>query len=147
MTRILVFQGANLNWLGIRQPEYYGTASAAELDARIRAHAEQRGYQVEIFYTNSEGEGIDRLYRAHDEGMDAVVMNPGGFTYGGHALQDAIKGIRVPVVEVHITNQHQRGIHSAIGDATVGTIFGFGLHGYILGLEAALEIVAQRRSG
>lgn len=144
MTKILVFQGANLNWLGIRQPEIYGTTTAAELDQRLRDYASGKGIELDIFYTNVEGEGIDRLYRAHEEGVDAIVMNPAGFTYAGYALADAIRGIKVPVVEVHISNVERRGIHSVLGQATVGTIMGFGMHGYILGIDAALELAARK---
>ena len=116
MARILVLQGANLNRLGMLQPEIYGTTTAADLDAQIRAHAQGRRCDVEIYYTNLEGEAINRLYRAHDDGVDAVVMNPGGFTYSGYALRDCIKGINVPVVEVHISNHAARGIHSVLGE-------------------------------
>ena len=142
MAKILVFQGANMIWLGVRQPEIYGTTTAAELDERIRAHAAKRGCEVEIFYTNVEGEGIDRLYQAHREGVDAIVMNPAGFSYAGYALRDAIKGIDVPVVEVHISHQVNRGIEAVTTEAAVGAIWGFGLHSYILGIDAALELVS-----
>src|SRR5262249_16520456 len=76
--KLLLIQGANLNYLGRREPELYGTTSAAELDAIVRAHAAKHGYDIEIFYTNIEGEAINRLYRAVDEHFDGVVMNPGG---------------------------------------------------------------------
>lgn len=147
MTNILLLQGANMNWLGTRQPEIYGTTTAMELDRRILEYAAGKGCQVEIFYTNIEGEAINRLYKAHDKGVDAVVMNPAGFSYAGYALRDAIKGIAVPVVEVHISNLHRRGFESVTGEATVGTIMGFGLHRYLLGIDAALELVAAREGG
>jgi len=140
MTTILLLQGANMNWLGTRQPEIYGTTTAAQLDDRIRAHAAENGYTVEIDYINVEGEAINRVYRAHTEGVDAIVMNPAGYSYAGYALRDAIKGIQVPVVEVHISNLHRRGFESVTGEAAEGVVMGFGLHGYILGLEAALHI-------
>ena len=82
MTKILVFQGANMNWLGKRQPEIYGTTTADQLDERIRAYAAKKGFEVEIFYTNMEGEGIERLQQAEKEGVDAIVMNGPGCSDG-----------------------------------------------------------------
>jgi 3-dehydroquinate dehydratase II len=86
MSRILVLQGANMNWLGIREPEIYGTTTAAELDEQIQAYARKKGFEVEIFYTNLEGEAINKIYEAYERGFEAIVMNPGGFTSAGHAL-------------------------------------------------------------
>ena len=146
MTKILVIQGANLNWLGIREPEKYGTTTAAELDEQIRQYARERGFEVEVFYGNVEGETINRLYDAYREGVDAVVMNPGGFSYAGHALADCVRGIagRVPVVEIHITNHFARGVHSVTAAAARSVHMGPGLDVYFLGLDAALRIVRTR---
>ncbi len=94
MTKILLLQGANLTFLGRREPEIYGSTSPAELDAMLQRHAQDHGYQLEIFYTNIEGEAINRIYEATDEGFDGLVMNPAGFTYAGFALKDCIKGQR-----------------------------------------------------
>jgi 3-dehydroquinate dehydratase-2 len=113
--------------------------SAAELDAMVRAHAAKRGYDVEIFYTNIEGEAINRLYRAVDEHFDGVVMNPGGFTYAGYALRDCLRTLPFPFVEVHITNLDKRGIRSVVAEVAVGVISGFGTDVYILGLDAMLS--------
>ena len=143
MTKILVFQGANMNWLGKRQPEIYGTTTADQLDDRIRTYAREKGFGVEIFYTNVEGEGIERLQQAEKEGVDAIVMNPAGFSYAGYALRDAIKSIAVPVVEVHISHMARRGIEAVTSEAAVGVVWGFGLHSYILGIDAALHLVAE----
>ena len=144
MPTIWVLQGANLNLLGIRQPEIYGRTSAAELDAQIRDYAKQRGCTVEIHYTNIEGELINLVHTAHFQGVDALVMNPGGFTHAGYALRDALLGVELPCVEVHISNLYVRGFVSAPGPASRGIIMGFGLDGYLLGIDAALRIVAQR---
>lgn len=146
MRKILVFQGANMNWLGKRQPEIYGTITADQLDERLRAYAEEKGFELQIFYTNVEGEGIERLQQAEDESVDAIVMNPAGFSYAGYALRDAIKSITVPVVEVHISHQVRRGIDAVTTEAAVGVVFGFGLHSYILGIDAALHLVGGRSS-
>jgi 3-dehydroquinate dehydratase-2 len=140
MKKILFIHGANLNWLGRRQPEIYGRTTAAEVDQMCREHAEKRGYDLEIFYTNHEGEAIDKIYGAKESGIDALVMNPGGFTYSGRALADTIKGVELPYVEVHISNHYQRGIHSQIADAAQAVIMGPGVYSYILALDAALHI-------
>jgi len=136
--KLLLIQGANLSYLGRREPELYGTTSAAELDAMVRAHAAKRGYDIEIFYTNIEGEAINRLYRAVDEHFDGVVMNPGGFTYAGYALRDCLRTLPFPFVEVHITNLDKRGIRSLLAEVAVGVISGSGTDTYTLGLDAML---------
>lgn len=144
MPTIWVLQGANLNWLGTRQPEIYGTTTAAELDARIRDHARERGCTVEIHYTNIEGEMIELVQRAHTEQVDALVLNPGGFTYAGYSLRDALLGVQVPCVEVHISNLYRRGFASVIGTASAGFIMGLGLDGYLVGFDAAMRLIARR---
>jgi len=145
MTRILLVQGANLTFLGRREPAIYGTTTAAELDAMLQRHASERGYGLEIFYNNVEGEVINRIYRAVDEGFDGLVMNPAGFSYAGFALKDCLKGATLPYVEVHISNIAKRNIHCVLSDVAEGFITGFGMHSYILGLEAMLEILRARR--
>jgi 3-dehydroquinate dehydratase-2 len=144
MPKILLVQGANLTFLGRREPLIYGTTTAAELDAMLQRHAKEYGYGLEIFYSNIEGEAIDRIYRAVDEKFDGLVMNPAGFTYAGYALKDCIKGAALPYVEVHISNIAKRNIHCVLSDAAEGMITGFGMHSYILGLEAMLEILRAR---
>ena len=137
MPRILLIQGANMAWLGKRQPELYGAETAAELDARLRERAARLGVDIKIFYTHVEGEAITRLYRGVEEGIDGLVMNPAGFTRTGFALRDAIAGCAgLPYVEIHITNIEKRGIRSVLADAALGVIAGFGLYGYELALKA-----------
>ena len=144
MTKILVVQGANLTFRGRREPAIYGTTTAAELDAMLQSHAGKRGFVLDIFYSNIEGEAIDRIYKAVDEGFDGLVMNPAGFTYAGFALKDCVKGAGLPYVEVHISNIAKRGIHCVLSEVSEGLITGFGMHSYILGLEAMLEILRVR---
>lgn len=144
MPKILLVQGANLTFLGRREPAIYGSTTPAELDARLQEHAAAKGCTLDIFYTNIEGEAIDRIYRAVDEGFDGLVMNPAGFTYAGYALKDCIKGAALPYVEVHISSIHKRGIHCVLSDAAEGVVTGFGMHSYILGLDAMLEILRNR---
>ena len=147
MVKILLLQGANLIFLARREPEIYGSTTAAELDAMLRCHARDHGYQLEIFYTNIEGEAINRIYQAVDEGFDGLVMNPAGFTYAGFALKDCIKGAGLPYVEVHISSIAKRNIHCVLSDVAEGIITGFGVHSYILGLNAMLEILKKRTMG
>ena len=137
-------QGANLNWLGRREPEKYGTTTADELDAMIRRHAEKRGFDVEILYCNGEGQAIDALYAATGKGVDAAVMNPGGFSYAGYALRDCVLGIEMPVIDIHITNHYTRDIHCVTSAAARGVIMGLGIGGYFLALDAALELVRAK---
>jgi 3-dehydroquinate dehydratase-2 len=144
MTKILLVQGANLTFLGRREPDIYGTTTAAELDADLQRHARERGYELDIFYTNIEGEAINRIYQAVDEGADGLVMNPAGFTYAGHALKDCIKGAGLPYVEVHNSSIVKRNIHCVLSDVAEGVIAGFGMHSYVLGLDAMLEILRRR---
>lgn len=140
MTKLLVLQGANLSSLGLREPEKYGSTTAAELDSRICAYAAECGVDVEVSYCNGEGDAIDRLYDAQRNGTDAVVMNPGGFSYAGYALRDCIQGIALPVVEIHITNHFARNIHSVTAAAAKGLVMGFGIDGYFIALDAALRL-------
>ena len=92
-----------------------------------------------------EREAINRIYQAVDEGFEGLVMNPAGFTYAGFALKDCVKGAGLPYVEVHISNIAKRGIHCVLSDVSEGLITGFGMHSYILGLDAMLEILRARR--
>jgi len=133
-----------MNLLGIREPEIYGRTSTTELDRMLSEYAETKGFTLEIFYTNSEGACIDRIIKAYDDKIDALVMNPGGFTYGAHAIRDTIKGVKIPYVEVHLTNIYERGIQPVIAPAARGVIMGFGIQGYFLGLDAALKLAIEK---
>lgn len=146
MTRILLIQGANMNHLGHREPEIYGRTTAAELDDMLAEHARRRGYGLEIRYTNHEGEALDWIYEAKRSGVDGIVMNPGGFTHSGRAIAEAIKGVELPYVEVHLTNHFKRDMHSVIADAAVGVLMGLGIKTYLRGLDAMLDIVAPQLS-
>ncbi len=143
MWRILLLQGANMIHLGKREPEIYGTTTASELDTMIQNHAKTNSYAVDIFYTNIEGDAINRIYQAADRGVDGLVMNPAGFNYAGYALRDCVKGVGLPYVEVHMTNIERRGIHSVLASVADGVIFGFGIHSYTLGLDAMLHILTK----
>jgi len=143
---ILLIQGPNLSYLGRRQPEIYGRTSAAELDAMLLEHARANKYRLEIFYTHSEAAAIERLYRAVDEKIDGLVMNPAAFIFAGYALRDCLRAVPFPYVELHITNIEKRGIHSLLAETAVGMVTGFGMKSYLLGLDAMLDHLAKRRA-
>jgi len=145
MARILLIQGSNMNLLGIRQPEIYGKTTTVELDRMLLDYAKAKGFELEIFYTNSEGECIDRIIKAYYDKVDALVMNPGGFTYYGKAIGDTIKGLKIPYVEVHLSNHFVRDIHSVIAEAAEGIIMGLGIQVYFLGLDAALHLASKKK--
>lgn len=138
MRKILMLQGANMSFLGRRQPELYGTTTAAELDAMMVEYARERAVVLEIFYTHLEGEAIARLYAAVDDDVAGVLMNPAGFLYAGYALRDCLRALPIPCVEVHMTNIEARGMKSVTAEAVVGVVMGFGIRSYRLGLDALL---------
>ncbi len=143
MTKILLLQGANMVWLGQREPELYGTTTANELDAIMRARAASAGITLDIFYANIEGEAIARIYQAVKEGVDGLLMNPAGFTYAGFALRDCIKAVSLPYVEVHMTNIERRGTRSVLAEVANGVVTGLGISSYLLGLDGLLNAIER----
>ncbi|TAN52127.1 MAG: type II 3-dehydroquinate dehydratase [Betaproteobacteria bacterium] len=144
MLKILLIQGPNMSYLGKRQPELYGRTTAAQLDAMLLAHAKTNGYRLDIFYTHSESEAIARLYRALDEKIDGLAMNPAAFLFAGYALRDCLRAVPFPYVEVHMTNIEKRGIRSILAETAVGLVAGFGVQSYVLGLEGLLAQLRHR---
>jgi 3-dehydroquinate dehydratase-2 len=140
--KLLLIQGANMEYLGRRQPELYGTTTAKELDAAIRRRARDLGVEIEIFYTNTEGEAVSAIYKADRAGVDGLLFNPAGFLHAGYALRDCLRSIAMPAIEIHMTNIEKRGFGSITAEAAVGMIAGFGTDSYILALEA---MVARAR--
>lgn len=141
--KLLLIQGANMEYLGKRQPELYGTTTAKELDAIIRRRARELGVSVEIFYTNIEGEAVSAIYKADRARFDGLLFNPAGFLHAGYALRDCLRSIAMPAIEIHMTNIEKRGFGSITAAAAVGMIAGFGTNSYLLALEA---MVARLRS-
>ncbi len=139
--KILVLHGPNLNLLGEREPEVYGRVSLAEIDARLADLAKASGAELDVLQSNHEGVLIDRIQAARD-GVDGIIINPGGFTHSSVALRDALIACGRPVVEVHLSNIHAREDfrrRSLIADVAVGQIVGLGPVGYELALRALLE--------
>lgn len=142
--RILLIQGANMEYLGFRQPEIYGTTTAAELDDILHADAAELGMQLDILYTNVEGEAISAIYRAAREQLDGLVMNPAGFLYAGHALRDCLKAVPLPCIEVHMSNIDARGMHSITASESAGMMTGLGVDSYRLALIAIQKVIHKR---
>ena len=139
--RILVLHGPNLNLLGRREPEIYGRTTLAEIHADMENRGRAAGVQIESFQSNSEGELIDRVQAAAAEGIEFVIINPGGYSHTSVALRDALAGVAIPFIEVHLSNIHAREPfrhHSYFSEIAVGVICGLGPQGYALALEAAL---------
>jgi len=137
--RILLIQGPNMNYLGKRQPELYGRTTAAELDQMVLEHADRNGYELTIFYTNTEGAALDKIYEEMDKGMDGLIMNPAAWSFEGSALRFCLMSIAKPYVEVHIRNQYTMKHVSTLADLAVGAVQGFGVHSYVLGLDALVH--------
>lgn len=146
IVRILVIQGANMAYLGKRQPEIYGTTTVAELDSILQNHANSRGYTLDIFYTHIEGEAIGRIYRALDDGVDGLVINPAGFLHAGYALRDCLKSFKPPLVEVHMSNIDKRGLHSVTAEAARGIVAGFGIRSYLMALDVIVDLIVDEGS-
>lgn len=140
MANLLVINGPNLNLLGRREPTVYGATGLAELDARLTAHAHRLGHVLHCFQSNAEGAIIDRIHAAATDQTAFIVINPGGLTHTSVALRDALLGVAIPFIEVHISNVHAREAfrhRSYLSDVAVGVITGLGIQGYELALDAA----------
>lgn len=144
--RILVLHGPNLNLLGTREPDIYGSTTLADIHAMMEARAHADAVQIESFQSNGEGELIDRVQAAGVEGIEFIIINPGGYTHTSVALRDALAAVRIPFIEVHLSNIHAREAfrrHSYFSDIAVGTICGLGAQGYALALDAALARIRK----
>lgn len=141
MPKVLVIHGAGMNMRGKAQIDVFGPMKLPEYDRHIRKYASELGIKVEIFHSNIEGEVINRLYAAHDRGVDGAIINPAGFTTGHPALAAAIAQVKFPTIELHISNPARRGRVSEIATTTRGVVTGFGIFGYYLALRGIREIV------
>ena len=146
MKKILLLLGANLNLVGIREKNIYGTVTAESIANDIRSYGRQIGAEVTVFQSNWEGAVIDEIQNARTE-YDAVIINPGAFTHYSYAIHDAIKGVDIPFVEVHMSNIHQREEFrhkSVTAPACIGQIAGFGAYGYKMALDFLMNREKQQ---
>jgi 3-dehydroquinate dehydratase-2 len=149
LAKILVLHGPNLNLLGSREPEVYGHATLADIDRELAANAQASGNELESFQSNAEHELIDRVQAARSDGTQFILINPGALTHTSIALRDALSAVRIPFIEVHLSNVHAREPFrrlSYFSDIAVGVIAGFGAQGYQFALRAALEHLRQNHS-
>lgn len=138
---ILVLHGPNLNLLGTREPEVYGATTLEQINTTLLQRATARGVDLRAFQSNHEGALIDRVHAARLDGARFILINPGAFTHTSVALRDALAGVALPFIEVHLSNVHRREPfrqHSYFSDLAEGVIVGLGAHGYQLALEAVL---------
>ena len=143
--KILVLNGPNLNLLGKRQPEIYGTLTLAQIEERTRELAKELGVEIDFRQSNSEGELITWIQEAGTK-FAAIVINPAAYTHTSLALRDAISAAGIATVEIHISNIHKREPfrhHSFIAEVAVGQIAGFGVDSYLLGLRAAADLIQE----
>tara|TARA_R110002049_G_scaffold287467_5_gene469493 strand:+ start:408 stop:848 length:441 start_codon:yes stop_codon:yes gene_type:complete len=142
MAKILVLHGPNLNLLGTREPEHYGSDTLLDIAQRLTSQASVAGYQLENFQSNAEHELIDKIHSARTDGTTFIIINPAAFTHTSVAIRDALSAIAVPFIEVHLSNVHTRETfrhHSYLSDIAVGVICGLGAQGYELALQAAIK--------
>ncbi len=144
MVKILVVHGAGMNMRGKVQTEIFGTMTLPEYDAHIRQYAAELGVEIEIFHSNVEGEVVNRFYAALDEGFDAALFNPAGFSRGYPALTAAISQVKFPTIEVHISNPVRRGPISDTAQVSQGMVTGFGVGGYYVALRGVQDLVAKK---
>ncbi|WP_342117133.1 type II 3-dehydroquinate dehydratase [Pseudoduganella sp. OTU4001] len=137
---LLLLNGPNLNLLGTREPETYGASTLADIEQAAQAQAKAAGAQLACYQSNHEGALIDRIHAARTEGVDFIVINPGGYTHTSVALRDALAGVAIPFIEVHISNIYRREEfrhHSYLSAIAQGTICGLGIEGYRLAIDYA----------
>lgn len=142
MPAILVLHGPNLNLLGQREPGLYGLDTLDSINKRLTSQAEQAGFQLDSFQHNHEGALVDRIHQAGHDGTRFIVINPAAYTHTSVAIRDALLGVKIPFVEVHLSNVHAREPfrqHSYLSDKAVGVITGLGATGYELALAYALR--------
>ena len=141
--KILVINGVNMNMLGFRETEKYGTMTLKDLEKDLYAFSFELGIDLETYQSNIEGEIVEKIHSAKD-GIDGIIINAGAYTHTSIAIRDAISAVNIPTIEVHMTNIHAREEfrrHSIISEVCVGQIIGFGKNSYLLALNAIKEII------
>lgn len=147
MSHLLLLNGPNLNLLGSREPAIYGVQTLMQIEASLREEAVRLGHRLSCFQHNHEGALVDRIHQARDEGVDFIIVNPGAYTHTSVALRDALLGVSIPFIEIHLSNIYARERfrrHSYFSDIAAGVILGLGPQGYRLALQAAHERLSGR---
>lgn len=145
MAKVVVLHGPNLNMLGVREPDVYGTVTLAQIDQRLALLADDLDLEILCRHTNQEGVLIDWIHDAYGEGYDGILINAGGLTHTSVSLRDALSATGLPVIEVHLSNIHARETfrhHSYIAPIAKGVVMGFGADSYLLGLRAMANLLA-----
>ena len=140
--KLLVLNGPNINFLGIREKGIYGTQDYEYLVKMLTEKAEAEGHELEVFQSNYEGGLIDKIQEAYYSGVEGIIINPGAFTHYSYAVRDALASIQIPIVEVHISNVHRREEFrhvSVTAPVCTGQIVGLGLKGYALAMDFLAE--------
>ncbi len=145
MPNVLVIHGAGMNMRGKTQLDLFGPLTLDDYNKRIEGYARDLKLGLRIFHSNIEGEVVNALYAAHDGGVDVAVINPSAYMNGAPALLNAVRQVRFPIIEVHTSNPEARGIHSVFAPVARGLIYGFGLFGYYLALQAARDLAEQAK--
>ena len=143
--KILIINGVNMNMLGIREPEKYGSMTLKALEKELYAYSFELGIDLETFQSNHEGEIVEKIHSAYNN-SDGIIINPGAYTHTSVAIRDALAAVNIPAVEIHITNIHRREDFrhkSLIADVCIGQISGFGTNGYKLGLKGLVDILQE----
>ncbi len=146
MARILVLNGPNLNMLGLREPEVYGTTTLKEIDEKILLMAEAAGHKLETFQSNAEHELIDRIHLAKTNKIDFIIINPGAFTHTSVAIRDAFLSVSIPFIEIHLSNVFAREEfrkHSYLSDIAEAVVSGMGAFGYEVALQAVEQLIKK----
>lgn len=146
MKNVLLLNGPNLNLLGTREPETYGYTTLADVEAKVHTLCNSAGVAVDCFQSNAEHELINRIHSARDQGVDFIVINPAAFTHTSVAIRDALAGVAIPFLELHISNVHSREPfrhHSYLSDIAVGVICGLGVYGYQAAFQFAFNYLDQ----
>ena len=146
MSSFLLINGPNLNLLGSREPEVYGAMRLGDIESRCIEVAEGLGHKLACFQSNAEHELIDRVQQAAVDGVEFIILNPGGFTHTSVALRDAFLAVQIPFIEIHLSNTFAREEfrhNSYFSDIASGCLFGFGAHGYELALQAASQHISN----
>lgn len=145
MPAVLLLNGPNLNLLGSREPEIYGSTTLTDIEAQVSSALRERKIECEVFQSNSEGELIDWLHKQRD--ADFLLLNPGAFTHTSVGLRDAVLAIEIPFLEIHLSNVHQREEfrhHSHFSDIAIGALVGLGVKGYLLATQFAADYLEQK---